>query len=64
MPSVRHLVLAVFAAFALLAAPAGAKTKQQTKTPPPWLQVQDGVTQPQFQFANVCHTYFPPLAFG
>jgi X-Pro dipeptidyl-peptidase len=52
MPSVRHLVLAVFAAFALLAAPAAAKTKQKSKTPPPWLQVQDGVTQPQFEFAN------------
>ena len=48
MPSIRRVFLATFAVFALSAAPAVA----QSRTPPPWLNVQNGVTQPQFQFAN------------
>jgi X-Pro dipeptidyl-peptidase len=39
---------AALAALLLSAAPAGA----QDRTPPPWLDVEDGVTQPQFDFAN------------
>jgi X-Pro dipeptidyl-peptidase len=41
----RGLLLAIAAALAT-AAPAAAQT------PPPWLKVQDGVTQPQFSLAN------------
>ena len=39
---------AALAALLLSAAPAPA----QDRTPPPWLNVQDGVTQPVFSFAN------------
>src|ERR671922_1080242 len=39
---------AALAALLLSAAPAAA----QDRTPPPWLNVQDGVTQPVFSFAN------------
>ncbi len=45
----RLVLAATAAASALAAAPASAQTTQQ---PPPWLQVQDGVTQPQFDFAQ------------
>ena len=53
MSSARRLRLvlgavAAFAVFALPAAPAAAKDP----SPPPWLNVQDGVTQPVFPFAN------------
>jgi X-Pro dipeptidyl-peptidase len=53
MPSTLRLRLALgavtaLAALALPAAPAAA----QDRTPPPWLSVQDGVTQPQFSLAN------------
>ena len=53
MSSVRRLRLvlgavAVFAAFVLPAAPAAA----DDPSPPPWLNVQDGVTQPQFNAAK------------
>ena len=43
----RCFALATFAAFVAMAAPAAA-----AKEPPPWLKVEDGVTQPQFAFAN------------
>jgi X-Pro dipeptidyl-peptidase len=46
MPLPRHALAAVAAVIAL-AAPATAAAK-----PPKWLNVQDGVTQPQFAFAN------------
>jgi X-Pro dipeptidyl-peptidase len=53
MSSAGHLRLVVgavtaFALFALPAAPAAA----DEPSPPPWLQVENGVTQPVFQFAN------------
>jgi X-Pro dipeptidyl-peptidase len=41
-------VVAAFAAIALPAAPAASKEP----SPPPWLNVQDGVTQPVFPFEN------------
>ena len=44
--SSRRLVLATLVAFAALAAPAGAAD------PPPWLKVENGVTQPQFALAD------------
>ena len=43
----RCFALATFAAFVAMAAPAAA-----AKEPPPWLKVENGVTQPQFAFAN------------
>ena len=43
----RCCALATFAAFVAMAAPAAA-----AKEPPPWLKVEDGVTQPQFGLAN------------
>jgi X-Pro dipeptidyl-peptidase len=47
MPSRRHaLAAAALATLVLTAAPAAAQT------PPPWLELQDGVTQPQFALAN------------
>jgi X-Pro dipeptidyl-peptidase len=46
--SVFAAVTAALAALLLSAAPAGA----QDRTPPPWLNVEDGVTQPQFDFAR------------
>ena len=48
MPSLRRVSVATFAVVALSAAPAVA----QSETPPPWLNVHDGVTQPQFELAN------------
>jgi X-Pro dipeptidyl-peptidase len=54
MRSLRHLrgalgaATAVLAALLLSAAPAAA----QDRTPPPWLNLQDGVTQPVFPFEN------------
>jgi X-Pro dipeptidyl-peptidase len=53
MPSRPNLRLALGAAAALtvLALPA-APAAAQDRTPPPWLKVQDGVTQPQFPFEN------------
>jgi X-Pro dipeptidyl-peptidase len=47
MPSRRHAIVA--AALAMLVLPAAAARAQ---TPPPWLELQDGVTQPQFALAN------------
>ena len=48
MLSPRHLLAAAMALAALAAvAPAAA-----AQTPPPWLNVQDGVTQPKFAFEN------------
>jgi X-Pro dipeptidyl-peptidase len=50
-PHLRSAIYAAAAALAALlvsAAPAGA----QDRTPPPWLKVADGVTQPQFVFEN------------
>jgi X-Pro dipeptidyl-peptidase len=46
--SARRLALAALIAFALPVAPAAASDP----TPPPWLKVQDGVSQPQFEFAD------------
>jgi X-Pro dipeptidyl-peptidase len=53
MPTASHLRLVVaavaaFAVFALPVAPAAA----QDPSPPPWLKVEGGVTQPIFPFAN------------
>src|SRR5215831_12099988 len=49
-------VLAAFASvFALVNPIAGATAPERhghRPTPPPWLQVKDGVTQPQFSLAN------------
>jgi X-Pro dipeptidyl-peptidase len=53
MPSTRQLrlVLGAVAALAVVALPAAPAAAQQ-RTPPPWLNVQDGVTQPTFAFEN------------
>jgi X-Pro dipeptidyl-peptidase len=50
MPSRRELRIAL-AALAVLAVPA-APAAADERTPPPWLSVQDGVTQPVFPFEN------------
>ena len=44
----RRFALATIAAFVVMAAPAAAGQEQ----PPPWLKVENGVTQPQFDFAT------------
>jgi X-Pro dipeptidyl-peptidase len=49
MPA-RRLVVGAVAALAVFALPAAAPA--QNRTPPPWLVVQDGVTQPVLPFAN------------
>jgi X-Pro dipeptidyl-peptidase len=46
-----RLVLGAAATLAWLALPAAPAPAEQ-RTPPPWLNVQDGVTQPVFPFAN------------
>jgi X-Pro dipeptidyl-peptidase len=46
--SSRRLALAALVAFAIPVAPAAAAQEQ----PPPWLKVEDGVTQPQFALTN------------
>jgi X-Pro dipeptidyl-peptidase len=43
-----RLLLASVVALAAFAPPVAAKEP----TPPPWLKVEDGVTQPQFDAAN------------
>jgi len=48
MPSARHMIAAAATAAAVLAAAAPANATK----PPGWLDVQDGVTQPQFSLAN------------
>ena len=45
----RRLALATLAALFVIAAPATAAAQEQ---PPPWLKVENGVSQPQFSFAN------------
>jgi X-Pro dipeptidyl-peptidase len=47
-PRLASIATAALAALVLSAAPAAA----QDRTPPPWLNVEDGVTQPVFSFAN------------
>jgi X-Pro dipeptidyl-peptidase len=46
--SSRRLALATLAAFFAIAAPAAAAQEQ----PPPWLKIENGVSQPQFAFAD------------
>ena len=49
----RHARRALAAAAALVVlALTAASAPAQERTPPPWLNVQDGVTQPVFSFAN------------
>jgi X-Pro dipeptidyl-peptidase len=51
-----RLVLGAAAALAWLALPAAPAGAEQ-RTPPPWLNVQDGVTQPVFPFANAIEVF-------